>query len=346
MFFAILKNEFDNTSIHWENACKKHNVNYKIIDLTKSEWLNEILNSDFNALLACPPGRESIYKQLYDERIYILEKDLKQFVFPSYKEISIHENKRFLSYWLKANNIKHPETFVFYNKKEALSFANKIEFPIVGKFNIGASGKGVEIIREKDQLIKYINTAFSKGLRQNWGPNLKMGDFKSRIIKVIKKPSHIINRVKVYRKTYNEIQRGFILLQKFIPHSFEWRIVKIGNFYFGHQKIKQGDKASGTKGINYVLPPNKLLYYVKDICEKHHFNSMAVDLFEDEDGGYLINELQCVFGHVQKYICEKDKKPGRILYSNEVWGFEEGLFNSNLSYDLRLEYVIEEIKNK
>ncbi len=343
MFFAILKNESDDLHLHWEKACEKYKINYKTIDLTSSRWLEEILKNDFNALLACPPGRESLYKQLYDERIQILETQLNYIVFPSFAEISIHENKRFLSYWLDANKINHPKTYVFYSKKEAMRFATKTDLPIVGKFNIGASGKGVNILKEREKLVQYINLAFSKGLRQKWGPNLKMGDYKSRIIKLITNPSHIVNRVKVYHKTYNEIQKGFILLQEFIPHAFEWRIVKIGDSYFGHQKIKQGDKASGTKGINYILPPDKLLNFVKDLCEKKHFKSIAVDLFEDGNGEYLINELQCIFGHVQEYICEKNGKPGRIIFSNGEWKFEEGLFNSNLSYDLRLEHLIQRI---
>ena len=65
------------------------------------------------------------------------------------------------------------------------------------------------------------------------------------------------------------IQKGFIILQKYIPHDFEWRVVKIGDSYFGHQKIKQGDKASGTKGIDYTAPPLQLLDFARDISNKH-----------------------------------------------------------------------------
>ena len=112
------------------------------------------------------------------------------------------------------------------------------------------------------------------------------------------------------------------------------------SLFFGHQKIKQGDKPSGTKGINYTLPPETLLDFVKDICESFGFNSMAVDCFEDGKGGYLINEMQCIFGHVQEFICEKDQKPGRLKFMGDHWLFEEGLFNANKSFNLRLENIM------
>jgi len=274
MIWAILKNEFDDNHIYWEKACKKLLQDYKLIDLTAANWLQKINEINYDGFLACPSGRESIYKNLYDERIYIITKVMKRFCYPSFEEIIIHENKKLLSYWLSANNIPHPKTYIFYNKNEALSFINNYKLPIVAKFNIGASGKGVKIFNDKTKLKKYIEKSFERGIRQNWGPNFKMGGVPQRIYKILLNPRHLIKRFQVYQKTYNEIQRGFVILQEFIPHNYEWRIVKIGDSFFAHQKIKKGDKASGTKGINYILPNEKQLNFVKDLCEKYGFNSM------------------------------------------------------------------------
>jgi len=73
---------------------------------------------------------------------------------------------------------------------------------------------------------------------------------------------------------------------------------------------------------------------------------MAVDLFEDNKGGVLVNELQTSFGHVQDYICENNGSPGRMLYKKNSWIFEKGNFNTNLSYDLRIENVLQLLKTK
>ena len=72
---------------------------------------------------------------------------------------------------------------------------------------------------------------------------------------------------------------------------------------------------------------------------------MAIDIFEDGKGGYLINEMQTMFGHAQDHICEKNGVPGRFININNNWQFESGMFNANLSYDLRLENVLEMLEN-
>ena len=338
---AILKNETHEAHYYWVAACKRLDLKYKVIDITLNNWLYEIRNGNFDIFLTVPPGTEEKFKKLYDEKIYILDKVLKYKVYPSYDEISIHENKKYLSFWLNANNLPHPQTDIFYFKKEALNFLQQTKYPIVGKFNIGASGKGVNILKNQKSAFNYVETAFSPGgLIQDFGPNLKMGNTRSRIKKLLENPASILKKLRKYKTLYKERQKGWVLLQQYVPHLFEWRVVKIGISYFGHQKIKTGDKASGTKGINYESPPIKLLDFVRNICEKYNFNSMAVDLFEDGNGGYLINEMQTVFGHVQEYICEKNGKPGRFSFLDGNWQFEEGYFNSNLSYDLRLEDAI------
>lgn len=340
MKFGILKNEFDDNHDYWAKACTRFGHDFVVIDSLSAHWLELCVEGGVDAILGCPSGRETFYKEMYDEKIYILDKVLKMPVYPSYDETSIHENKKYLSYWLRSNNIPHPKTFVFYELKEALLFAETCKFPVVVKVNIGASGQGVEIIKTKERLIAYIGRAFSSGIRQNWGPNLKMGGIGKRLLKAILTPSIIKKRLTVYKKVYNEVQRNMVILQYYVEHSYEWRVVKIGDSYFGHQKVKQGDKASGTKGIDYIIPPDSLLNFVRELCEKHNFNSMAVDLFEDGEGGYLVNEMQCIFGHVQDYICEKEGKPGRLRFIGERWVFEEGFFNSNLSYDLRIQNVV------
>ena len=203
MKFAILKNGSDTNHEYWIEACKSFNVQYSLIGFNGSGWLEEILLEDFDCFLLCPPGIESSNKIMYDERVRILSKELKKWVYPSYEELLLHENKRYLSYWLKSHSLPHPETFIFYDEKEAFAFAENTNLPIVAKFNIGASGKGVNIIREKKQLFEYIKKAFSNGIRQNWGPNVKMKNYRERIINILQNPELIIKRIRVYRKLFS-----------------------------------------------------------------------------------------------------------------------------------------------
>ena len=102
-----------------------------------------------------------------------------------------------------------------------------------------------------------------------------------------------------------------------------------------------GEKASGSKRIDFVNPPESILNFTKKICDRFHFTSMAIDIFENGRENYLVNEMQTVFGHLMPYILKVDEKIGRYIYLDNQWKFEEGGgFNSTESYDLRLEAAL------
>lgn len=341
IFVGILRNEDPISSKKWEIACQKADIKYKILDLTSFKWLEEIGDNNFDFFLTRPSGSLTHFKTMYDERLYAISKVLKYYTYPSYEECYIYENKKLLNYFLKANNIPHPSTFIFYSRNEALDFIKSYQFPLVAKTSIGASGSGVAILRNAYQTSKYIEKAFSpKGIKRRFGPNRAIGAPGKWFSKTLRNPNYLIYKVKQYLSMYSHSERDFVIFQEYVPHDYEWRIVKIGDSYFGHQKVKKGDKASGTKGIDYVDPPETLLNFVKLLCDNHGFNFMAIDLFEDVKGGYLVNELQTIFGHVQDYILEVNGKPGRYLHIGNQWVFEEGDFNTNESYDLRLQTAI------
>jgi hypothetical protein len=214
-------------------------------------------------------------------------------------------------------------------------------FPVVGKINIGASGKGVQILHTKDQVKKYIKRAFSVGLVSRTGPKLKQGKLIQRAWQKFTHPKELINRLRTYRDMAMDSQKGFIILQEFIKHDYEWRAVRIGDSYFAHKKIVSKDKASGSLIKTYENPPIDLLDFVRLLTDKFGFRSVAIDIFEPVQGQYLINEIQCIFGQSDPYQMLVDGTPGRYLFKNGQWVFEKGDFNSNASYDLRLKTAIE-----
>ena len=172
------------------------------------------------------------------------------------------------------------------------------------------------------------------------GPNLKKGNRTKRIIRKLLHPKELRERLKVYNAISKDKQIGFVVLQEFIEHEYEWRVVRVGDSFFAHKKLKVGDKASGTLLKNYDNPPPQLLDFVKELTDRHGFRSVAVDIFMNTDNCYLVNEIQCIFGQSDAYQMKVDGVIGRYLYSNNNWAFEQGDFARNGCYDLRLDYVI------
>ncbi len=341
--FAILSNENENDHKHWINACEKYSKNllYETVDLTGHKWLDKITRFEPGMLLAKPGGITAPLKQLYDERLMILVNVLGFKCFPTLDEVLIYENKRFFSYWLKANMIPHPETWVFYFQDEAAEFLDATEYPIVGKVNIGASGSGVSILQNKQEALAYLQQCFSsKGAPRRWGPNLNKGNLLKRGLHYVLYPKDITKKVSKYKTVKSDKQKGFAIFQEFIPHDFEWRIVAIGDSYFAHKKLKIEEKASGSTLKQYENPPIRLFDFTRKIMERFGFLSQAIDVFEKKDGGFLVNEMQCIFGQSDPYQMLVDGKPGRYIHKDNQWLFEPGDFNTNESYDLRLKTAI------
>lgn len=348
LLFCILKNESEESHLEWADSCEKNQVKYRVVDITGHEWLEQALEESFDCYLARPPGSISFFKTLYDERLYILHHVLGKKIYPTYEEILVYENKKFLAYWLKANNIPHPLTWIFYHKDEALAFAETCPLPIVGKSSIGASSSGVNVLKTKAELKGYISRVFSdKGIQRSFGPNLRKGKRPKRLLNVLTDvPAYYRKIGKRYHASRVDPHRWFAILQEYIQCDYEWRAVKIGEAYFAHKKLPVGEMCSGTTKVGWEGPSNELLDFVKELCEKGRFYSQAVDIFKDQAGYFLVNEMQCFFGSENPHQTIINGNPGRYIFKDSKWIFERGDFNTNNSYDLRLEHVLKLLREK
>jgi glutathione synthase/RimK-type ligase-like ATP-grasp enzyme len=339
---VILSNELNNDHHLWINACKAYSdrLEYTVINLTSDNWFESIKKITFDILLAKPGGLTAHFKQLYDERIYILSEINGFKIYPSAQEIFIYENKRLLSFWLKANNIPHPSTHVFYNYVEVSDYLRSTSYPIVAKVNIGSSGSGVTILFNLIEANEYIKEIFKgKGAKQRSGPNFKKGSLLKRSLHYVFNPNDIRKKLSIYQTIKANAQKGYILFQEYVPHEFEWRVVRIGASFFAHKKLKIGEKASGSTRKIYDNPPLQLLDFVRDITDKFAFYSQAIDVFETSRG-YLVNEMQCIFGQSDKHQMLVDGIPGRYIYRDNYWIFEPGDFCVNECFNLRVDWII------
>jgi hypothetical protein len=339
---VILKNELSNDHLLWVKACEKYAdlVEYRIVEFTQNTWWDQLSEKEYDVLLAKPSGVTNAFKQLYDERILVLDQ-LGKNIYPSPNEIYIYENKRFCSFWLKANGVPHPNTAVFYSLNEAKEYLKKTNFPVVTKTNIGASGSGVQVLGGREEALNYTEQLFSgKGASKRVGPNMQKGGWAKRISHYLFHPTDIIKKYKFYQTKAADVQKDFVIFQTYTPHDFEWRVVRIGQSFFAHKKLKLGEKASGSLLKNYDNPPLSLIQFVKEFTDKYGFYSQAVDIFETADG-FLINEAQCIFGQSDAYQMMVDGVVGRYIYLDQKWTFEPGDFNGNESYDLRIQHVLE-----
>lgn len=296
----------------WIAACRDLNISFQIIYLERSDWIEQIEGSGCSIFLVWPDVFDTVTKSMQDERLRIIEEELNKTIYPSLKEIWLYENKRLQHYWLKSHGFKTPKTWVFYLLDEALDFLENAKYPLVFKSNLGASASGVYIIKNKKEARK------------------KAIDF-------------LKNGYKIKGEKRIPRQKGSLYIQEFLSDVKEWRMVRIGDSYFGHGKDMKGQFHSGSGKANWDLPPKEAFDLLYSITEKGNFTSMDVDMFEDKNGELYINELQTVFGaSIATEQLKIEGDPGRMIRTQEGnYVFEKGDFCRNHLCNLRLEYVLE-----
>ena len=300
---------------HWPYiaACRELGVAFQVVDLTASDWLERFDASDCDAFLVYPSIQISLWKELYDERLRILVEEFGKTLFPRYDELWFYENKRRMAYWLQAHRIPHAATWVFYDKRSALHFAQTAQLPIVSKTSMGARASGVAIHRNRRRLAAYIRRAFSRGIVHADGEAL-------------------------------DADWRFVILQEYLARVREWRVIRIGDCYFAHSKALKGEFHSGSGLVDWSVPSAELLTFVRQVTETGGFRSMCLDIFE-QDGRFYVNELQAYFGWVRPYQMLVNGRPGCYRYeaAQGRWQFEEGIHCRNGGCNLRVAALLAQL---
>lgn len=339
---AVLKPDSNDMYKFWIRAIEEssHSIKYKTINIESESWLTEIMTEAFDMVLISPPFVISSQKTLLDERVYFISNVLKLETYPDYHSLLTWENKRMLNYFLNYFKLPVPKTYGFYKKNEAFEFIKTCTYPQVAKVVTGAAGLGVKILKNKNEAGNYIKAAFSKGVGSKTGPDFRKPDIIKRIWRGIKNKKYLKEKISNYKSVNNEKQIGFVYFQEFIPHTYEWRCVRIDESFFAHKKMVKSNMASGSLIKGYDKPSEKLLDFVKQASDKLNMTSAAYDIFETANGQFLVNEVQSFFGQSDPHQMLINGTPGRYVCQNKQWIFEEGNFNQNKSYNLRLEHAI------
>lgn len=317
---GIIK-QFRHYHKHYIAACRDLGVSYKVLDISGSDWIEVIKNSRCDAYLVWPTSITTTLRLMFNERLKVMVDDLGKIIYPSYDEVWLWDNKRGVRDWLVAHNVPHPKTWIFYDYESAKNYLNKAEFPIVFKTNHGYAATGVKILRKRSKALRIVKRAITRGIRL---PGSHPGDY----------------------------QWGSAILQEYLPDVREVRVVKMGESFFGFEKLKVDDFHSGSGLCKYPKLSSDLLDFVENLCEKGKFTSMGVDVFITPDGNFLVNELQTVLGTITSMVrvgdansvehCVVDGKSGRMLKDSHTrqWRFEEGIFCQNALCNLRVQFVL------
>lgn len=302
---------------HYIAACREMKVSYRVMDILADNWVTEFRDCDCDAFLVWPCSLNKICKEAFDYRLRLLEKDLGKLIFPTWRECWLTEHKPRLRDWLLVHDIAHPRSWVVYRKEDAQALAATLDLPVVSKSALGACGSGVRILNDIRELRSYIKLFFGSGLA------IRGYDPRDR-------------------------HRGYMFIQEYLPGAQEWRMVRIGDSFFGYRKEKgETGLHSASHRWSWLDPGEKLLELLKKVTDTGDFRSMDVDVFLAADGRILVNECQTTFGCTTPAEQMKiEGIEGRYLYRDQQWRFEPGVFCRNHMCNLRIEYLLSVIQSR
>jgi len=159
-----------------------------------------------------------------------------------------------------------PDTWRFTNAEAAQAFIASADYPIVSKADVGASSVNVRILQRRKQAELHIAQLFGDGIKVNHGAHCP-----------------------------DTMQKGYALLQRFIPHTTTWRVNAIGDaravfkrYCYKDRPVAQTGNVDPTYEMSDEL--ESLLEYADRVFEVIGSKWCALDILKDVDGSWKLLE--------------------------------------------------------
>lgn len=271
MKIAIHKREVS-YSDGWIKYCEDQDISYKIVNCFDTNIVETL--KDCDGLMWHWQHHDPFARLFARQLIRSLEK-INFKVYPSSATAWHFDDKIGQKYLLEANSIPFIPTHIFYDKKEARTWAKSTNFPKVFKLSKGASALNVKLVQNYSQAKKLIKRAFSRGFLYSSRTarvkddllNLKKERNFQKFLRLLKG----IVRV-VFPKDVEKLfpkEKGYIYFQDFLPNNeFDIRVEVIGNRCSAMRRYNRKDDFRASGSGSWSFDPEAISKEVIEIAFK------------------------------------------------------------------------------
>lgn len=327
-------------NIHWIQYCIKENIPHKLVNCFDTGIIQQL--EDCDALMWHHHHNTTRQDHLLARQLlFTLEQSGKK-VFPNFNTAWHFDDKLGQKYLFEAINAPLVPTFAFFDKENAIEWANSTQYPKVFKLRNGSASRNVKLVKNKQDALKLINIAFGKGfshqknpwesLKENWRiyklNNSKFGGVKAALKRIFYIPKS--------EREYM-IEKGYVYFQEFIAdNKFDVRVIVVDQKAFAIKRmVRENDfRASGSGMLNFKREEFdiKTIKTALHVAKKLKSQSAAFD-FLYRGNQPLIGEIS--YGFPSKNFIEKCEG-----YWDKDLNWHQGSFNP---YGWMLEALMEEI---
>lgn len=264
---ALIKDVTDFWKIY-EPMFKEYSIDVVTLDIFSYKDQQRLLTEEWDGFF-WRAKHDPKFRDLAKRFISLFDKTLGIKTFPSWNDYWLYDDKMAQSFLFQKLNIPSPNTFVFYDKDEALNFvSNKSQFPLIYKASSGAGSANVGLLKSKFRAKHYISRAFGKGIKTS---------------------------------SREDLLRNYVYLQEYLKNNDgDYRIVCFGKeriFGFYRENKPNQKFASGSGIIKYSEIPNNILTLAFNTHEKLGYPIvMSYDIMKDNDKNWVVGEVSVIFG--------------------------------------------------
>src|SRR5690554_599095 len=311
-------------SERWITYCDKQGIDYKVVNAFDSDIIQQVSDCD---IFMWHHHHGQFKDVLTAKRILFALEHAGVKVFPDFKTGWHFDDKVAQKYLLEAIDAPLVPSYVFYDKQEALQWANTTSYPKVFKLKGGAGSANVKLVKTEKEAKKLINKIFGRGFSQFD----RVGAFKEHLRKVKEGQQGLIGLLKGIGRLFvttefakqQPPERGYAYFQDFIPNNdSDTRVVVIGGKFAAAEKrmVRKDDfRASGSGEFSYENINTEMIEIGFEVANKLNLQSVAFDFVLDKNNKPLIVEISYGFG-----TAGIEASPG---YWDTDLNWHEGKFN-------------------
>lgn len=288
-------------SERWIEYCKSKNIKVKVVNCYDSNIIDQL--KDCDGLMWHHSHLD--YKDLSFAKglLFSLEQAGKK-VFPNFNTAWHFDDKVGQKYLFEAINAPLVPSYVFYEKKKALTWAESTIYPKVFKLRGGAGAMNVSLVNSKEDAFQKINRAFGKGFSQfNRFEHLKeryrkYKNGKDSVIGVLKGIGRVFVPTILTKMVGRE--KGYVYFQEYIENDgYDIRVVVVGENAIALKRIiRENDfRASGSGNLIFENEniDKEFIRSSFRLSEKMKTQSAAFDFIKDLNSNIYVVEVSYGF---------------------------------------------------
>ena len=308
----------------YENILASNNIPFVRLEASQTDFWDKVKQLDLFILRWSQVDSD---RQIARDLLPVIEGKLGIKCYPDQNTCWHYDDK--IKQYLLLKPLGYPmiESYIFWDRKKALVWADRTDYPVVFKLRGGAGSQNVILVKDRKQVRKLIKRIFGPGIYPEKFVNLNSVRFQH--FSLYQELHHLTGNV--YRRwrgvdvcPFWQVHKNYALFQKFLPgNKFDTRVTIIGNRAFAFRRIvrKNDFRASGSGMIDYDIEEidMRCIKIAFKVSRDLKFQCMAYDFLSNQEGEIEFCEISYTFLSRAIFNCSGYFDPDLNWHEGHYW---------------------------